>query len=384
MVRHGIALKSVLGIPVIVMSMALAFLSASAAYAATATHMGSAPAVAQFSLRPVTFDPASPATSSYFVLNVAPGATLTETFRVTNTGPVRGTALLYPVDGTTGQTSGAVYEGGSAPRQDVGAWLSLSTDRVTIDPAHSQDVDFTLHVPANARPGQHLGGIVARDVSAQSAADAGSVRVTIRDVTIMAVEVNLPGTPVYALQLRGVHYSVIDARPAVVLDLANAGTMFIKPVGTLVITGHNGNVVDTVPLHMDTFVPATRISYPVALTVPVLAPGSYHAAIDLRYGSGQDLHGMATFVVNAGAVSQSGEATAGSAAVTASASGGDRPVWKDLVAAVLLGLGLIIALLGLALFLRRRRPASHRVRMPARLDNRMTARRTHPHNSARV
>ena len=52
--------------------------------------------------------------------------------RVVNTGGRTGTAYLYPVDATTGQTSGAVYLSRQSPRHDVGAWITLARSTVTL------------------------------------------------------------------------------------------------------------------------------------------------------------------------------------------------------------------------------------------------------------
>ena len=81
---------------------------------------------ASFALRPVKFDPKLPITRSYYVLTVHPGETIHEQVSVVNAGGSAGTAYIYPVDATTGQTSGAVYLSRISPRHDVGSWITLS------------------------------------------------------------------------------------------------------------------------------------------------------------------------------------------------------------------------------------------------------------------
>src|SRR5436305_13555490 len=96
-----------------------------AAQAATAAK--AAPKAPSFALRPLKYDPALPATKSYFVLDTQPGATITDKIRVSNVGNRAGRLKLYAVDATTGQTSGTVYKNGTAPRRDAGAWIRLAT-----------------------------------------------------------------------------------------------------------------------------------------------------------------------------------------------------------------------------------------------------------------
>jgi len=86
---------------------------------------------ASFALKPITYDPALTATKSYFVLVARPGDVISDRIRIVNTGGRTGTAYLYPVDATTGQTSGAVYLSRQSPRHDVGAWIRLARSTVT-------------------------------------------------------------------------------------------------------------------------------------------------------------------------------------------------------------------------------------------------------------
>src|SRR5438067_2490145 len=90
--------------------------------ASSITH--AADGTASFSLQPAVYNPNNPLTRSYFILNVAPGTTLNLRFRVTNVGAAAGSVNLYPVDATTGLTGGTAFRSQSAPRQDVGAWIS--------------------------------------------------------------------------------------------------------------------------------------------------------------------------------------------------------------------------------------------------------------------
>src|SRR5689334_1999232 len=81
----------------------------------------SAPATATFALAPEHYDPSLSATQSYFVAVARPGSSFANAVRVRNLGKTTGTAYLYAVDATSGQTSGAVYLDRTKPRRGVGA-----------------------------------------------------------------------------------------------------------------------------------------------------------------------------------------------------------------------------------------------------------------------
>ncbi len=278
---------------------------------AAAPAAGAVPAQAVFALRPVTYDAAVPATKSYFVLPGRPGETLTTQVRVSNVGNATGRALLYPVDATTGQTSGAVYLSRTAPRRDVGSWLHLGAAAVTLAPGASRIVDFSVQVPGSARPGQHLGGIVAENATLQGAqgqgrsgSHVGGFRIRIRQLTIVGVQVDLPGP-----QLARLAVGSIDpggngqGYQQLMLGLRNTGTVMVKPTGSLSVINDRNRRVERAALRLDTVLPRTAIAYPVLVRGRLLSAGRYRARVVLRY-DGHETHATRTFTVGKTDVAQ--------------------------------------------------------------------------------
>lgn len=240
-----------------------------------------------FSIRPVTWDPAVPASDSYFVLNVKSGRTIRNEFRISNVGGAAGSALVYPVDATTGQTSGAVYFSRSAPRRDVGAWLHLPVRKVDLAPGETRVVPFETVVPAHARGGVHVGGIVAEDATQTAAGTTrggGSIGIKLRFLTVVAVEVDLPGPNVARLEIGGIKADRVPSYQRVLVDLRNTGNLLEKPQLALTITTPGGRILVRRVVQLDSVLPQTRIDYPIYLTRVGLPPGSYTARIALRYG----------------------------------------------------------------------------------------------------
>lgn len=240
---------------------------------------------ASFALKPLKYDPALTATKSYFILKANPGDVIRDQIRVVNTGGKTGTAYLYPVDATTGQTSGAVYQSRQSPRLDVGAWIRLSRSRVTLAPGKNAVVDFTIRVPRTVRPGDHLGGIVAENAQVQAASGKGALQIKIKHLTIDAVEVQLPGRAAAIVEPTGVKAGGEHGYQYVYVHLQSGGTVMIKPAATLTVRNAAGRVVAKRSLQLDTFLPATAIDYPVLLPKQSLSPGSYTAVVRLRSSS---------------------------------------------------------------------------------------------------
>jgi len=239
---------------------------------------------ASFALKPITYDPALTATKSYFVLVARPGDVISDRIRIVNTGGRTGTAYLYPVDATTGQTSGAVYLSRQSPRHDVGAWIRLARSTVTLGPGKDAVVPFTIRVPRSVRSGDHLGGIVAENAAVTKASGNGALQIRIRHLTIDAVELQLPGRVVARADATGVKPGGEHGYQYVYLHLLNPGTIMIKPAGSLLVKNSHGRIVARRSLLLDTFLPRTEIDYPALLPRQALSPGRYTATVNLHSG----------------------------------------------------------------------------------------------------
>ena len=341
------------------------------------------PADASFALKPLKYDPALTATKSYFILSSRSGDAIKDRIRVVNTGGTTGTAYLYPVDATTGQTSGAVYLSRQAPRHDVGAWIALSRSRVTLAPGRSAVVDFTVRVPRAARPGDHLGGIVAENALVQSSRGGGALQIRVRHLTIAAVEVQLPGRAVGRVVATGVKPGGEHGYQYVYLHLKSTGTVMIKPIVTLTVKDAAGRIVARRTLQLDTFIPGTEIDYPALLPKQALGPGTYTASVRLRSSANTVLGYRKTpvapfdsarsfpFTISSGEQTKvfSGAAPVRRAERTTKAAGSKRS-YLLLGVVVVLSLLLMVVLAVLLVLLRRARrrrggPASAKPKSPA-------------------
>jgi hypothetical protein len=241
---------------------------------------------ASFGLRPATADPGNPATQGYFVFDAAAGQTIQSTMLVRNGGTVAGTANLYAVDATTGATSGTVFRDTTTPARAVGAWIHLDQQRLTLAPGEQRTVGFTVTIPASAAAGQHVGGLVAEDAAPPPSTASGSFHVNVRTLVQTAVQINLPGPRVDNVTFTSVAEGGQQGDQSLLLGLTNAGNQMVKPKGTLTVTNARDQVVQQLPLQLDTFLPGTAIQYPVHVQQQALGDGQYQATLHLTYGVG--------------------------------------------------------------------------------------------------
>ncbi|MBK8989235.1 MAG: hypothetical protein IPM39_24755 [Chloroflexi bacterium] len=92
----------------------------------------------------------------------------------------------------------------------TGSWITLAANDLTLAAGESREVRFSVTIPTDARPDQHLGGIVAEAVALKEVADVSddaettSFQVKVQSRNAMAVQVNLPGAVVEQIDVTGI------------------------------------------------------------------------------------------------------------------------------------------------------------------------------------
>jgi hypothetical protein len=242
-----------------------------------------------FSLRPANPDPDLAATQSYFILELAPGATVADELLVLNSGTTPLTLDLYAVDAVTGSTTGAVYTNRGTEISGAGAWLSLPEGPLSVPPNSTTSVPFHVRVPANARPGQFLGGIgaqtldpgAAQAVGASAHGRQGQFRLTTVTRAIVAVAVTVPGALQRKLSATEVRMLSGPGGARLSVGVRNEGNVMVKPHGHLVLRDPVGAERGRVPLDMDTILPGGSAQFAVPWPKELPA-GQYRADLALE------------------------------------------------------------------------------------------------------
>ena len=300
-----------------------------------------------FALKP------APATSSgYFVLKGRPGATVGGKVRVLNVGEEAGTTALYSVDATTGETSGAVYRSRQEPKRGVGRWAKVATESLTLAPGESQLVPFRVRVPPGTAPGQYLGGLVAEratpSAAGKPAGGKGSFKVRIQELSVVAVQINVPGPRRPRMRLTGIEVGNQPGHQSVLLGIGNTGNALVKGRGSLKIAAAGGHPLKHQAFNLDTFVPETHIDLPVYIQGKALAPGRYLGTVSITY-EGRRLTHTYPFTISKAQVAQVFGSPSSALAPTSSSS--DSALLYALIAISALSLGIAFY------FWRNRRPA---------------------------
>lgn len=298
----------------------------------------------KFSLAPASSDPNNPASFSYFVLNAQRGKIARNALRVSNVGNEAGTVSLIAADASTAQTTGLVYASADPVKHNVGSWLALTVQKITLAPGQSQLVPFSVYVPASEAPGQYVGGIIAQSMIQQTsngsqASNNVQFQVNLIHQQIIAVEVVVQGTLTQQIAATGIRASLSNGNQEMLIDLSNTGNTLVDPQGSLSILNAQGKSILSLKLDLNAMLPGAIVTYPVMIQGQPLATGIYKVVLTLTYGQNHVLNSTAT-------VSITRQEALASLSIASLTSASRFPMWLAILLVIGVAGGLLFVLRG--------------------------------------
>jgi hypothetical protein len=360
----------------------LRILGSAALLASVLVGLAGAPATAEptggFGAAPANPNPNDPATRAYFKAVLAPGQSYTDEVLVTSTSDTALSLLISPVDGLTGQTSGAVYANREAPVKKAGTWVTPSISALSLAPHSQALVPFRVAAPNGATPGDHLAGIAVENANPQQAG-AGQFAVTEVFRTVIGVDVTVPGAAEPQVRLGKLTLKALPGTKVATLTivLGDSGRKLVKPLVAVSLRGP-ANYRRKLTRQLDTILPGDTIHYPF-IWPDSLSAGTYYATVRATGGVSP---------VSVAATLQLGKTLRGATNPNLPSTGHD---WRWLVLlGITIGLVVLIGLVTWRAQRRRRRPpgAIGRPSPPpsggraSRRRARRNARRGHPADEA--
>lgn len=216
-----------------------------------------------WSVQPATASGAD--TRPNYTLTLKPGDTVTDYVSVSNLGEQPLTLAVYASDAfNTPQGGFDLLPADQAP-VDVGAWVTFNTETVEVPARGSVVVPFTLTVPLNATPGDHVGGIVAS--RSRPAADGSGNQVLVDYRVGSRVYLRVEGTmaPSLAIEDFKVDYQsaanpISGGDMSITYVVRNTGNVRLSGSQEITVKGPLGLALKTVTLD----------------NMPELLPGAVH------------------------------------------------------------------------------------------------------------
>lgn len=227
---------------------------------------------AQFGITPAHPSPDDPTSRSYFTYHLKPGDRLTDEALVLNDGDGPIQLQIYRADATTAGNGGLAFGLRSDKITGTASWISLDRDEVSLGPHETALVPFTIAVPTDASPGDHLAGLLVQlaPTDNKPGSNAPQFSVDVVQRVGIAVAIDIPGARVTQLEVTNLRLGQQnDQGDTFELTVANTGNVMAKGPGTLTITDLPGNELAQIPFNVATVLPETstaiNISYPVFL-----------------------------------------------------------------------------------------------------------------------
>ncbi len=125
-----------------------------------------------------------------FTYQVQPGAVIEDTVVVFNLGNVTMQYQVYATDAFNNVDGQFDLLPADEVPVDAGSWVQLVQETIILEPGKQATIPFTLTVPLDATPGDHVGAIVAGSISAAETGSGQVVDVERRTGTRLYVQVD--------------------------------------------------------------------------------------------------------------------------------------------------------------------------------------------------
>jgi hypothetical protein len=174
-------------------------------------------------------DPSQPGNRPYLSYTAAAGTSVTDGVTIYNYGNVPQTFRLYAADAFNTEDGGFDVLAGDQTSKDVGAWVKIPQENLTLPPGQQATVPITIDIPADASPGDHVAAILASSRAEGTGPDGKAIALDRRTGTRLYLRVAGPVEPKLNIEGVSVSYSPslnpLGGSATVTYTVANRGNV---------------------------------------------------------------------------------------------------------------------------------------------------------------
>ncbi|MBN1373789.1 LysM peptidoglycan-binding domain-containing protein [Candidatus Dojkabacteria bacterium] len=179
----------------------------------------------------------NPRTESIFIHELDIGEEATDGILITNYTNETKTVIVYPADKIISSDGGFGCRQYAEAREEVGSWVTMDVEELTLDPNSSAIVDFKISVPDSADVGENNGCIVIQEKNTNELEPG--INLSIRKAIRLVVTV--PGDLIRDLELVRMDTKIEGDLIIVKPVLKNNGTVSIDAAVELTVKDVFGN-----------------------------------------------------------------------------------------------------------------------------------------------
>lgn len=166
----------------------------------------------------------NPRSKSIFVHTLNPGESVNEGVTVINNSNEQKSVIVYPADSIVSSGGAFACEQFVDDRNEVGSWITMDKNKVTLESADSETVDFTITVPGNADVGEHNGCIVMQSEESNADVNEG-IGLNFRSAIRVAILV--PGDIVKKLDIIKFSPNLTKDKLTLTTSIENTGNVSV-------------------------------------------------------------------------------------------------------------------------------------------------------------
>ena len=231
---------------------------------------------------------------AYFTYSLQPGQTREDEAIVSSSGSEPVTLKLYAADAITATGGGTAFANATDNVNGDRNLVVLGKTEITLAPGQKVTVPFKVVVPADARPGDHIAGLIVE--APPKAGAGGNVQTTVVERVGVAVVVRVPGAVVEKLVIGDFCLNQQSGSNYFQVPVENTGNVLAKRSGKFTLESEQGQRVFERVVDLGSVMPGgkTVIRVHAPQDPP---PGKYVARVTLDQVDGPSVEGQSKVTV---------------------------------------------------------------------------------------
>lgn len=215
-------------------------------------------------------DPTEAGNRPNLTYSADPGAEVTDAVTLFNYGTAQLTFRVYGVDAFNTADGAIDVTPGTDDPTEVGSWVTMAQEYITVPPGQQATIPFTLNVPDNATPGDYRGAILASNQARSTGNEEQVVILDRRTGTQLFVRVKGPLSAELAIEDLSTEYdpaiNPLAGTATVTYNIVNRGNVSLTGTSSVSIGGPFGLGKQSLPqVAFGTLLPGGSV--PVTVTV---------------------------------------------------------------------------------------------------------------------
>lgn len=165
----------------------------------------------------------NPRSLSIFVYELKPGQQVSDGVKIYNNTDQTKNIRVYATDSII--SSGGAFACAQAADtiKEVGGWIKLDKNDISLSPKQSETIDFTVSVPNNAEPGEHNGCIAIQESKSNGTNVGNGIALSLRSA--IRVAITIPGRITKELTYKGINFNLKKDKLVAAVLLRNNGNV---------------------------------------------------------------------------------------------------------------------------------------------------------------